>query len=68
MQKKIAITPKKIIHSFITISAKINQNSEKIAQKMKEKKKQKEKRKKKEVFQKKDFQNQYKFMEIFVKK
>lgn len=38
MQKKIAITPKKIIHSFITISAKINQNSEKIAQKMKEKK------------------------------
>ena len=51
MQKNCSHS-KKIIHCFITICAKINQNSEKIAPKMQEKKHQKEKRKKKEIFKK----------------
>ena len=50
--KKNSSHSKKTIHCFITICAKINQNSEKIAPKMQEKKHQKEKRKKKEIFKK----------------
>ena len=50
--KKNSSHSKKTIHCFITIWAKINQNSEKIAQKMKEKKQQKEKRKKRKFSKK----------------